>query len=819
MDADRFRKAQEIFDAAIAKPATEREAFVRGASAGDDDLHEHIMRLLRADESVNAVDAIATAVRSATIDFATPSAAAQVALGRYRLLRELGRGGMGTVWLAERSDDAYRAHVAVKLVRGAFADAELAARFRAERQILADLHHPNIAALLDGGDAPDGTPFLVMEFVEGEPITAYADRVGLSLRARLALFRVVCEAVEHAHRSLVVHRDIKPSNILVTRDGVPKLVDFGIARPLDGESAETTSVVRRMTPSYASPEQIRGERVTVATDVYSLGVLLYELLTGEHPFAADAANTDEVRRRVLQDDPRLPSEVMRRNGARHGISARDLVGDIDNILAKGLRKRAEDRFASVEQLSADLGRFIAGEPVAARAPAIAYRARKFVARHKAAVSAAALLFLALAGGLATTLWQARRAERERGVAVVALAQTTAVKDFLTSLFQASDPSVARGQEITVRELLDRGSQRVTELKEPAVQADLLNVLATVQLNLGVFQKASDLFARELEIRRTLPGPADSLLVRVINQRGRAFDMLGMRDSAAAYHLEAITVGRAAIGEQHGIVRAAMNNLAIAYNRMGRDDEAGEIYQRLIPIDREVMGPGHVDRAYVLNNYAIQLTNQGRYADAEPLFREMLRVIELAHKEPHPMLGYGLDNLGMMLREAGRYDEAEPYLRRGLAVRRTVLGDKHRFTGESMQSLGLMLALRGRGNDFTEADGLLNAAIAIYGATVGPNHPATAYPLHALGVLEERRGNLNAAERRFRQALTIRRGSQRDSPQVTVHTLVALGQVQRRRNAADAESLLREANALAIDRLPERDPVRTRAAAALRESRE
>lgn len=812
-----IERVQTIFEGALECAPEDRDAYLVRACAGDDSLREHVQRLIEADADEARESRLQSAVQIALGALSESRDDAGRVIGPYRLVEQLGRGGMGVVWLAERADDAYRTRVAIKLVSGGFLDQELARRFRAERQILAELHHPNIAALLDGGDAPDGTPYLVMEYVDGETITAYAERNELGLADRLALFRIVCGAVQHAHRSLVVHRDIKPANILVSSTGVPKLVDFGIARPLARESTETTALVRRMTPSYASPEQIRGERITVATDIYSLGVLLYELLTGAHPFATGAASTEEVRRRVLEEEPPLPSHVARRQGLQSGFGSRDLAGDIDNIVAKALRKRPEERYLSVEQLADDVRRYLDGEPVAARAPSVAYRARKFVGRHRASVAAASLLFVSLVGGLAATTWQGRRAERARATAQAASEQATAVKDFLTSLFRASDPSVAAGREVTVRDLLDRGTQRVDALEDkPALQADLLNVLAVVQINVGNYGTANNLLDREVQIRRTLP--ADSMLVGAINQRGRAFDLLGMPDSASAYFREAIDVGRNAIGVRHGIVRAAMNNLAIAYGRLGREEEAAELYRELIPLDREILGPDHVDRSFVLNNYGLMLTHQGRYAEAEPLLTEALRLREAADSNPSVGLGFALDNLGMMLRTAGRYDESEPFIRRGLTVRRQVLGDDHRFTGESYFSLGWMLALRGRENDLAESDSLLRAALENYRRNLGIEHPAMAYVHHALAMLEEKRGNLDEAERRFREALAIRRAAPRDNPRVTVQTLIALGQLRRRRNGADAAALLREADSIATQRLGDSDPIRAQASTALHEYR-
>ncbi|HEX6058200.1 MAG TPA: serine/threonine-protein kinase [Gemmatimonadaceae bacterium] len=814
MDPRRLGRIQSVFDAAVERPAPERPAFVDRECAGDAELREQVMRLLSAAESTGGAAFIDVAVRRATTEFTEPASRAGLTLGPWRLLRELGHGGMGTVWLAERADGAYDARVAIKLVRGGFASPELERRFRAERQILADLHHPNIAALLGGGDAPDGTPYLVMECIEGEPITEWADRRRLGLAARLRLFRAVCDAVGHAHRSLVVHRDIKPSNILVGEDGVPKLVDFGIAKPLGPEaSPDTTALVRRMTPAYASPEQLLGERINVATDVWSLGVLLYELLTGVQPFAAEGMTTEEVRRRILEHEPVPPSEALRRSGGRTGLAPRELAGDLDTIVQMALRKEPAARYASVEQLAEDVRRHLAGAPVSARPATLGYRMRKFAKRNAPAVAAASALFLALAGGLGATLWQARRAEAAQRRAEAALAQSVEVKDFLTSLFRASDPRESRGADVTARELLERGVQRVDELAaQPALQAELLALLGSVQMQLGEYRSAADLYARNETIRRARLGTDDdSLVVQSINMRGRALNMLGIQDSAVMAFEEASTLGRRLLGEEDGTVRAAANNLAISYSRLGRAAEAESIYRWLIPIDRRVLGPDHIDRSYVLNNLGVQLANEGRFTEAEPFLRESLRLRLHGDSADHPATAMAIDNLGMMLREAGRYDDAEPVIRRGLAMRERVLGSEHRMTGESYFSLGTMLAQRGRDDgDYAEADSVLRRGLAVYRSALGPDHPAVAYILHSLGILADRRGDPAESERWYREALVIRRAAARDAPRVTVLTLAALGSVLSRRGAADADTVLREAVALARERVGAADHARSRA---------
>ncbi len=815
MDANRLARLQEVFDAALERPAAERHRFVDEACDGDTELRDRVLRLLRARDASEGGAFVSDAVRDATLSFGTAGDHAGRMLGPYRLVRELGHGGMGTVWLAERVDEAYRAQVAIKLVRGGFASDDLGRRFRAERQILADLHHPHVAALLDGGEAPDGTPYLVLEYIDGEPITNWAESRHLPLDDRLRLFRQVCDAVQHAHGSLVVHRDIKPSNVLVGADGVPKLLDFGIAKLLTPDaSAETTVLERRLTPGYASPEQLRGERITVSTDVYSLGVLLYELVTGVHPFAVDGVSTEEVRRRVIEWEAPRPSDVLRKRAASGGVNPRAVAGDLDNIIAKAMRKEPALRYASVAQLADDVDRMLAGQPVLARSTSMAYRTRKFVARHKSAAAAVALLFLSLIGGLAATLWQARRANAARAAAESALTESNAVKDFLTNLFQASDPNENRGATITARELLARGVQRVDSLDgQPRLQADFLHVLAGVERSVGEYPTARDMYRREVAIRRSLPDTPDSTMVNALTGLGNAWDVLGDPDSSAAAYEQAIDYGRAHGGLEQPSVIAAISAVANEYSRLGEDAKAEASFRQAIALQARVLGPTSTDRAYTMNDLGLMLTTQGRYQEAEPLLRESLRMFRSADTGSVSTAD-ATDNLGMMLREAGRYDQAEPFLRHAYQIRRQVLGTDARFMGESYFSLGYLLALRADPADFAEGDSLLHAALDVFRTTLGPTHRAVGYAEHALGVLYLHHGDLARAEQWLGRARALREGTRGDSPRETARTLVRLGQVQLARQEPAALATYREADSLARATLDSLDPVRSRAAAGL-----
>src|SRR5712664_85981 len=403
MTPERWQTVKRLFHEALDQAPEGRTAYLERACAGDTTLRKEVETLLSSErESAGFMEEPAAASMPPAAD---PAAVLGRRIGSYRVLREIGHGGMGAVFLAVRDDDAYRKQVAIKLVRAFSASDLLVDRFRQERHILAALDHPNIARLLDGGATDDGLPYLVMEYVEGVPIDEYCEAHALSLRDRLALFRTVCSAVQFAHQNLVVHRDIKPANILIAADGTPKLLDFGIAKLLSPELAargQAATAFPMMTPDYASPEQVRNEPITTASDVYSLGVLLYRVLTGRGPYRVPTGAVLEVIEAVRDQEPQRPSAIVPK-----------LAGDLDNIVLRALRKEPRERYASVDELSADIRRHLEGQPVSARKATVPYRAGKFVRRHKVGVAAAALLFLSLVGGILTTLREARIARAER----------------------------------------------------------------------------------------------------------------------------------------------------------------------------------------------------------------------------------------------------------------------------------------------------------------------------------------------------------------------------------------------------------------------
>ncbi|HEV8217655.1 MAG TPA: serine/threonine-protein kinase, partial [Gemmatimonadaceae bacterium] len=526
--ADRWRLVEDILDDVLARPPGDWRAVLDERCGDDAALRAEVESLLeRADKAEEFLSEPPSVAAAAAVQNSRDRRRARHVEGRrvgaYRLVREIGRGGMARVFLAERAEGGFVHSVALKLMRPGLDTDVDHARFRAERQILASLSHPNIARLLDGGATEDGLPYFVLEHVDGKPIDVYLDDRSASVEDRVRLFLTVCEATQHAHRNLVVHRDLKPSNILVDRDGAVKLLDFGLAKyplPPGATGAISRATRRWMTPEYAAPEQIRGGPSTTLTDVYQLGAVLYELLTGEPPFAGYCVTLPAFERAILNDQPEAPSALAARKGL--GERAKALRGDLDAIVLKALRKEPDERFDSVDAFERDLRASLTGDPVQARRNTTSYRLRRFVHRHRVETVATAAVVFAVLAGLVVSISLARRAAAERDRASAASREATAISSFLINLFDASDPAETGGGKITASELVRRAADRAGGLRAaPAVQAGLLEVTARLYHSLGEYRSETETLQRALELRQR-PGGGSSLEVAsVYQQLGRA----------------------------------------------------------------------------------------------------------------------------------------------------------------------------------------------------------------------------------------------------------------------------------------------------------
>lgn len=826
--SERWTVVANLFDAALERPADERAAWVR-ATCRAPDLQDEVLQLLAAHRrNGNFLERPALDLMAEWDEGATVEQDREREVGPYRLVRLLGQGGMGRVYLAERNDGQFDQRVALKVLRREVYDERFLRRFLAERQILASLNHPNIARLFDGGRTADGTPYFVLEYVNGQPIDAYCRANTCTVHERLTLFRAACRAVQYAHQNLVVHRDLKPSNILVARDGTVKLLDFGIARLVDSASSpqRTRGTHRWMTPDYASPEQVRGEGIATASDVYQLGVVLYELLAGQRPFDVRDERPGTVARIICEAAPPRPSatpglEKKRRHALR---------GDLDTIVLKALRKEPDRRYASVEAFVDDLERYRTGRPVAARPDTWRYRSRKFVTRHRQGVATVvAVILLVVSLGVAYM----HRVAQERNKAQLEAQKSARVTAFMTELLQEFDPSASSGGMIAAEAVLDRAVERLRrELSDqPAVQARLLNQIGQIHQSYGRYDKAESLIKAALEQQKQLFGPRHPNVARSMEDMAWVLCVQGDYDIAERYYRRALALQRALFGEHHVDVASSLAGLGVLLHIKGRDeaaepllrdalrlrrqllsaqhpeiasslsslayllytryqyDEAERLYREALSIRRATLGT-HVRVASTLHNLAALLVARQHDAQAEAMYREALAMRRDLLGNAHPHIAQSLSHLGLLLTRRGSYHRAERLFEEALAIRRQHWGEEHVTVANSLNLLGWARFKQGA---HAQGETDLRRAIALYRTLLGADHAYVASGLTKLGALLTADSQYAEAERVFRQALAIVQALPDAPPPRRASVLAGMGALHVRRDEpSQAEPLLREA---------------------------
>jgi serine/threonine protein kinase/Tfp pilus assembly protein PilF len=695
-------------------------------------------------------------------------------IGPYRVLRTLGVGGMGEVFLAERADAEFEQQVAIKVVYGGAVARNVQSRLKIERQILAQLDHPNIAHLLDGGALPDGTPYIVMEFVDGIPIDAYCDSNRLDIAARLKLFQVVCAAVHYAHQNLIVHRDLKPSNILVTAAGVPKLLDFGIAKLLDERQAGhhtlavTQADIRIMTPDHASPEQVRGQIITTSSDVYVLGVLLFKLLTGTGPFVIPTMRLTDIERAICEKDPPLPSHSIREDDSAQSrgiVDARAasanrlrriLRGDLDNIVLMAMRKEPERRYASSQQLASDIQRYLEGKPVIARRDTMSYRTVKFVSRHWLPVAAgASVVFLILAFATTTYLQSLRiAAERDRAAEQSAMAErerarAEEVSTFLVNLFKLSDPQKNRGNQVTARELLDSGAKRLQAglQGQPETKAALLSTVGEVYDSLGQYKEALPILSEALTLQ---PQSHDKSRIATLMELGRARSGAGDLGGAEAPLQEALHLSQTSFGAASQESGRSLWALAQLRYQQDRFIDAKQLYNRSLNILETTSAPP-TDISALLDDLANVYADEQQWGLAKQTYERALEIDRRVLGDDHPRVASRLNNLAIVAQNMGDLKLAETLFLDAIRRNERTYGDQHPETGTVRSNYGLLLRREGR---LAEAEPLLRSALDVELKLYGPNNYNVAYARVSLAMLLHDQGNLAAADTEFRQALAV-----------------------------------------------------------------
>lgn len=793
----RWERLQELFSQAVELPDDQREAFVNDETAGDAELRDELLDLLACDTGKATgplTHALGAALDATTRD--RRRAMVGKVVGNYRLASVLGHGGTGTVYLGERADRQYSAQVAIKIVDSATVHGELGMRFRAERQILASLNHPNIARLLDAGETEEGQPFLVMEYVHGESVDRYCDRAKLDLRERLELFLEICTAVQYAHQNLIVHRDLKPANILVTVEGQPKLLDFGIAKLLDvGEAAAMLALTRMndrlLTPEYASPEQILGRSVTTASDVYALGVVLYELLTGLRPYVVPASASQlELERSICVTDPQRPSTAIRRaaetapaqgqpsmvaialaRGLTPDRLQRRLSGDIDAIIMRALRKEPQHRYGSVEQFAADIRRYLTREPVTARQGNWLYYSQRFVRRHAFGVSVTAAFVMFVMAFAVVMSVQRQRIAQERDRATQQNERAEKVKDFMLRVFTASDPFESNGKEKTAGQLLDEAAGRIqVELdQQPEVRAQLLEAIGRAYRRQGLPGQAIPFLQDAINTRNRIGLPNDAAAGRLqtelaialrnaerFDESDRAFQeamaslnssggspkeraqllvdlgrleqLRGRLDTAEKYLTEGLTLMKEIEGPRSTEVASILTDISNA--RSWRDDLDGaeKAASEAVAIYRNG-SPMHPDKVMADLRLADVLFLKGQIMEASSLYEGALTAQRVLYPRGNSQTADTLDSLAQVRLAQNKPAEAEQLTREAIDVNNTSRGPQSSMSGYLRTSLAQILTRQGK---YAEAEPELRQALEIFGKTLDPDHQYIASAEYVLG---------------------------------------------------------------------------------------
>ena len=685
----------------------------------------------------------------------------------YRILKPIGEGGMGAVFLAQRSGEEDIGLLALKLIHPWLLGLSgFRERFARERQALTVLEgHPHIVHLKDAGTTNKGIPFLATDYVEGEPVTKYCDRKKLNIDDRLRLFSGICDAVQYAHLRLIVHSDITPRNILIKENGTPKLLDFGLARLLDGDYGANSKTVtpggRPLTPAYASPEQVMALPVMIPSDVYQLGVVLYELLTGCSPHAVKTDNPDRVLQVIREVNPPRASEATSVVVEGFGKDMdpkrrkRKLRGDLDNILAMALRKDPKERYGSVERFATDIGQYLRNERVSAGPPSVAYRARKFARRHRTALTITAAFVLVLIAASAISIRQSIRATREA-------ARAEAFSDFLRNdlLAQAgasaqSKPGTKPDPDLKLRTALDRAASRIAGKfdRQPEAEADIRETVAETYKDLGLYDEARLQSARALELYRRVLGPRNAKTLKAMNRLGNTAALQGKFSEAQALESQAFEGQRRLLGPEHPDTLSSMTSLAALYYSQGNYAQAEVLDRQTLEIRRRVLGPQHPDTMESLMELANISYLQGKYDQAEPLYRQTVEAWRRILGPEHPKTLRSVNNLALDCEALGKYAEAEALHRQNLEIVGRVLGPEHPDTLTSMNALGRIYDAEGK---YAQAETVYGQTLEIRRRVLGAEHPETLNSMNNLALIYNEEGNYAPAEALLRQVVEIRR---------------------------------------------------------------
>lgn len=768
MDSTRWHRIQDIFhDAADLSPA-ERKAFVEAACGNDEELVVEVLAMLDQDASGHSLlDCNIADIAQETLA-QSPASLILKQVGPYRIIRLLGEGGMGVVYLAERSD--LGSQVAVKVLRDAWLSPARRERFATEQRTLAQLNHPLIARLYDADILDDGTPWFVMEYIDGSPLTSYCRKLGCSVEQRLQLFRSVCEAVQHAHSHAVIHRDLKPSNILAKNDGSVRLLDFGIAKQIEGldvQVDQTMTGLRLMTPAYASPEQVRGDRVGIGTDVYSLGVILYELLTGQLPFDLSGLTPAEAATVIAEHEPGKLSAAVKLN-ADSGASSHVLAlgktawADLDCLCLSAMHKDPSRRYRSVEAFIRDIDHYLNGEPLEARPDSWQYRIGKFVRRNRRAVAATAASIMLIVG---LVLFFTLRLAKARDAALTEAARTQRIQQFMTNLFQGGDAAAGPSESLRVITVVDRGVQQARNLNnDPKVQAELYQNLGGIYQKLGKFDTADGLLRLALDRRKALFGADSEEVAESLTSLGLLRSDQARLEEAEQLVRDGLAMTRRHVPPNHPALAKANLAFGKVLAQRGFYDRAIDALNEAVRL-QSVPGVAPADLATSLSNLADAHYSAGHYEVCRSLYTRVLEMHRKIYDPRHPLIADDLGSLAAVQRDLGFYSDAEQLDRQALDIVQSYYGHDNPQTAGRLTALAESLTYQ---NKYDDAVSALEQALAIQERVYGPAHPSVAETVNELGNVASMRDKLDEAEAYFRRAVDIYRAVYGDH-----HYLVAI----------------------------------------------
>lgn len=795
MDAERWETVQRVFHEALDRPRELQAQFLAEACGGDADLRREVESLLDtyfADESFLETPAVDPAWGGSDDDWSR----AGETIGEYEIVERLGAGGMGDVLLARQETPAFTRSVAIKVVKRGMDTEEVLRRFALERRILATLVHPNIAQLHDAGATDDGRPYFVMEYVDGRRIDDWVEAEELSTEARLRLFQSICHAVQYAHQNLVVHRDIKPGNVLVSKEGIPKLVDFGIGKILsdtDGaDAARTRTHQVALTPDYAAPEQLRGEPVTTATDIYALGALLYELLAGERPWSGRRTGSADRTQRLSEERPTRPSDAAlhsaRLEAAERSRRARELRGDLDDIVLQAMRTEPERRYRTATALADDIGRHLEGLPVRARGDSRLYRASKFVRRNAGMVTAAIAFGAGLIAVAATAVVQSERIARERDKA-------QEVQRFLLETFGATTAEGTPGDAVSVRQLLD-GQAAIVDTAyadDPVLAAEMLAVLGDAYERLGLYDDAEGLARRALEARQALYQTAHPDVAASLNLLGWVRHEQGASDEGSKLLEQSVAMWRDVDRSDEAAFARALNDLGSVYDQLGRGEDAERLLRESLAVRKRDGGAAGPGIAVTSNNLAVLLHRRGDYAGAEEFGQAALEALRSSVGPDHQRTFVAQSNLATFRWVAGDLDGAAELLEDLLERQTRIDGGRNARTASSMVTYASLLRIQNR---MEEAEQLLHEALAIQEEVLDPFHRSIGNTLRVLGVVLQRTDRNDEAIPLFQRTLEIHRrayGAEHVQVAEALYSLAFAGQIAGDLEIAEARA--REAVAM------------------------